>query len=248
MASNRLRLNPSKTEIIWLGTRRRLQHCPKDPQYISGAWITPSTEVRDLGVTIDNGISMAAHVNKVVGVCYYHIRQLRLIRKSLDVNATHALVRALVHSRLDFCNSILAGLPDYLLRKLQSVLRSSARLILRIPNHGSVTDLMRNELHWLNFPQRITYKLAVLGFKCQQGDAPGYLTRRFQAVSTLSGRSQLRSASSGQIVIPLTKTKTIGIRGFYFSGPSTWNSLPVRLRDNTISLNTFKKYLKTALF
>jgi hypothetical protein len=250
MASNRLRLNPNKTEIIWLGTKRRLKNCSTEPQFISGAWITPSTQVRDLGVTIDSELSMIPHVNKVVSICYFHIRQLRLLRRSLDVSSIHALVRSLIHSRLDYCNSLLAGSPDYLIKKLQSVLRSSARLILKIPSHSSVTDLMANNLHWLNFPQRITYKLAVLCFRCQQADAPAYLKRRFNSVSAVQGRSQLRSATSGQLVVPYTHTKTVGIRGFYFSGPVTWNSLPTHIRVNAMSTSfgTFKKSLKTILF
>ena len=202
------------------------QNCSTEPQFISGAWITPSTQVRDLGVTIDSELSMIPHVNKVVSICCFHVRQLRLIRRSLDVSSIHALVRALIHSRLDYCNSLLAGSPDYLIKKLQSVLRSSARLILKIPSHSSVTDLMANNLHWLSFPQRITYKLAVLCFRCQQADAPEYLKRRFSSVSAVQRRSQLRSVSSGQLVVPYTHTKTVGIRGFHFSGPVTWNSLP----------------------
>ena len=68
MASNRLRLNPTKTEVIWLGSRSSLQHCPKSPLLISGALITPSSQVRNLGVVMDSELSMTAHVNNLVKV------------------------------------------------------------------------------------------------------------------------------------------------------------------------------------
>ena len=58
MASNRLKLNPSKNEVIWLFSSRRLKHCPMDDLLIAGVTIRPSTYVRNLGVMIDGGLSM----------------------------------------------------------------------------------------------------------------------------------------------------------------------------------------------
>ena len=69
----------------------------------------------------------------VFSACFFHIRQLRLVRRSLNEDATHALVRALVHSRLDYCNGVLTGMSIDQLRRLQSVLKASARLVLRLP-------------------------------------------------------------------------------------------------------------------
>ena len=97
---------------------------------------------------------------------YFHIRQLRAIRRSLTTESTQALVRAFVHSRLDNCNGALAGLPGYAYKRLQAVLRSAARLCLRLPSFASVSDAMRRDLHWLNFPNRVTYKLAVQWLIC----------------------------------------------------------------------------------
>ena len=111
MASNRLKLNPSKTEIIWLGSAGQLQRCLMTPLFITGAWITPSSRVRNFGGIIDGALTMGAHMDKLVGIYFFHLRQLRMVCRTLDVDAAHALVRALIHSRLDFCNSALAGLP-----------------------------------------------------------------------------------------------------------------------------------------
>jgi hypothetical protein len=126
---------------------------------------------------MDSELSMTAHVNNLVMVCSFHLRQLRLIRRSLDFDAAHALIRAFIHSRLDYCNSVLSGVPDYLLGRLQTVLNSSARLLFQLPGRESVSIRMRNELHWLRFPQRITYKLCLLTFKALHDQAPVYLVR-----------------------------------------------------------------------
>ena len=248
MAQNRLRLNPAKTELIWLGSPRRLHLCPKTPLLITGALIQPSSHVRSLGVTLDSDLSMTTHINKLAGVCFFHIRQLRLIRRSLDIDAVHALVRALIHSRLDYCNGVLAGLSLEKYRRLQSIMKASARLVLRLPSYASVTQLMHDRLHWLDVPRRMKYKLCVLIFKCIHKSAPGYLLRHCTSVSSLHGRSQLRSAAAGQLVVPFSKTKTLGDKGFGISGPSTWNSLSSELHDQAMSLLSFKKHLKTFLF
>jgi len=73
MASNRLRLNPSKTEMIWLGSTGQLRNCPMSALLISGVWITPSSKVRNLGVIIDDALTMSVHVNKLVSTCFFRL-------------------------------------------------------------------------------------------------------------------------------------------------------------------------------
>jgi len=247
MARNRLCLNPSKTELIWLGSARQLHHCPMGPQSIAGVWITPAMKVRDLGLVIDADLSMTSHVDNIIRICYFHIRQLRAIRRSLTTESTQALVRAFVHSRLDYCNGALAGLPGYAYKRLQAVLRSAARLCLRLPSFASVSDAMRRDLHWLNFPNRVTYKLCTMAYMCQHEMAPVYLRRYCVPTMTIMGRAQLRSASTRVLSVPRTRTVKFSRSGFYFAGPSAWNSLPVRLRQLS-TFEAFKKDLKTYLF
>ena len=248
MASNRLKLNPSKTELIWLSSSRRSRHCPSGEQTIAGVRITPSLHVRNLGVMVDGELTMGTHVSHLTRTCFYHLRQLRVVRRSLTTDASHSLVRALVHSRLDYCNSVLAGLPQYSLNKLQSILRASARLVLKLPGSASVSDLMRDELHWLPVPLRIQFKLCCTVFKCLHGAAPPYLSEFCQPLSSLAGRYQLRSAAAGDLLIPPSKTVTIGRRGFSISGPVAWNGLPTNLKDPTLTFPAFKKLLKTHFF
>ena len=247
LASSRLKLNPSKTEIIWLGSRFQLSHCPPGPVNLFNSDIIPSTTVRDLGVMIDSELSLNAHINHIASVCNYHIRQLRLIRHSVSPDAAHALVRALIHSRLDYCNAVLANLHQKQIDVLNGVLRSAARLVLCLPRSAPVSAAMRENLHWLPIPERITFKLCTLTFKCLQGTAPDYLSIQCHRLRNIPGRSQLRSADSGQLLVPVTNL-TLGRRGFSYSGPAAWNALPPHLRNNIVSQQTFKRHLKTFLF
>jgi len=78
---------------------------------------------------------------------FYYLRQIRLVRRSLTMDAAHALVRASIHSRLDYCNSLLAGLPTGQMSRLQLVLRGAARLVLGLPGRAPVSAAMHDTLH-----------------------------------------------------------------------------------------------------
>ena len=143
-----------------------------------------------------------------VGVFFFHIRQLRLIRRSLTVDTAHSLVRALVNSWLDYCNALFATLPAGQMSRLQSVLRAAARLVLHLPGRAPVSSAMRNS-HWLNFPQRFTYKLCLLTYKCLHGLAPDYLTRlcvqRSMVVLGCDHRMTINCSSHGHVQLLLVR-------------------------------------------
>ena len=126
--------------VVWPGVRF-------ESIVINGSSILPSKTVRNLGVVLDPSLSLASHVTKLTSTLYFHIRQLRTIRRTLTNDACHALVRALVLSRLDYCNGLLAKAPDYLLAQLTGVMRAAVRLILQLPRKSHVSDAIRRQLH-----------------------------------------------------------------------------------------------------
>ena len=101
-----------------------------------------------------------------------------------------------------------------------------------------------HDLHWLPLRQRIIFKIATLMYQCLNSLAPSYLATDCIEISSMPGRRQLRSATSGQIYFPRTKTMTFGPRSFKVSGPTVWNDLPARLKDSSMSKNSFRKLLK----
>ena len=214
---------------------------------VLGSLIRPVDSVRDLGVLIDSGLTLSDQVNKVAALCYFHIRQLCIVRRTLMDEVAYSLVRALIHNRIDYCNGILASSPKYLTEKLQSVLRVATRLVLRLPSRSPISTSMR-KLHWLSDESRVKFKLALLAYKSVHGLATEYLSAYCVLVSRLPGRSYLRSADQWTMFVPRTKTVTIGPWGFYCSCPSVWNSLPVSLCDFNLSLENFRRKLKLHLF
>ena len=64
-----------------------------------------------LWITIDSELSLSSHISQITSICFYNIRQLRLVRRSLTEETSEALVRSFIHSFLDYCSAVLAGQP-----------------------------------------------------------------------------------------------------------------------------------------
>jgi len=204
MRSNRLQPNPEKTEVLWCATARRQYQLPTSPLLIDGCSVSPVKSVRDL----DSDLTMQTHVKRTVSRCFASLRQLRQIRHLAPTATLQMLVVALVHSRLDYANSMLVGLPAYPLHQLQSVLNAAARLVYHLIARDHITDALTC-LHWLQAPKQILYKLAVLTYKARHGGSPRYLSSLVHAAD-MSGRPALRSAGSNRLRIPPFKLSTIG--------------------------------------
>ena len=153
---------------------------------------------------------------------------------------------ALVLARLDYCNGVLAGLPASQLSRLQSVLHAAARLIYGVRRYDHVTPLLQ-QLHWLSVPERVTFKLCVMVYRCHHGMGPEYFSEDFKLVSEIQSRQRLRSASSTNVVVPATRRSSLGDRAFPVAGARAWNALPASVTAAP-SLSSFRRLLKTFLF
>jgi len=151
---------------------------------------------------------------------------------------------SLIHSRLDYGNFILVGLPAYLQRHLQSVLNAAARLVFWLHRYDPVTDALTT-LHWLRLPERVDFKVAVMAFHVLHGLAPSYLDQLVR-VADLPGRHRLRSSASQLLHVPVYHLITVGRRSFLVAASVIWNSLPPALQSSTTLF--FCQCLKTHLF
>ena len=160
------------------------------------------------------------------------------------MDATKTLLCAFVLTRLDYCNSLLAGCPKYILDKLQKVQNSAARLVFRAKKRDHVTPLLR-ALHWLPIEARVEYKLSLHCHNFFQGACPAYFSNMLTAYTP--SRSLRSSADQFTLITPKVQMKTTGERSFAFCGPTIWNSLPCNIRSIQ-STPSFKRALKTHLF
>ena len=124
----------------------------------------------------------------------------------LGPEVTAQLVSAFIMSRVDYCKSVLAGLPLTTLEPLQRVQNAAAWLILNLNLHDHVKPPLKR-LHWLPVVYRIQYKLCLIMHHVHLGTGPQYLTNAVQSVTSASRRSGLRSENTTKYVKRCTRTK-----------------------------------------
>ena len=150
---------------------------------------------------------------------------------------------------MDYCNTILAGALRTVTDKLQRVLNAAARVITGTRKFDrGFGQILHDQLHWLDVPDRVLYKLAVTVYQCLNGRAPPYLSEHCIPVSNADTRRHLRSANRHLLAVSRFRLITYGRRAFSVAGPTAWNSLPDFIRYPTSSTNCFRRLLKTYLF
>ena len=242
MTNNMLKLNQEKTELIVISSKFR----PKPAiSYVSvgDEQILPKSSARNLGVIFDECCNMVEHVNKICKTSYYHLRNISKIRKYLTEETTEILVHAFVSSKLDYCNSLLYGLPKHMISSLQSVQNTAARIVTLTKKFDHITPVLI-QLHWLPVHFRILFKVLLLVYKALNGMAPLYIT---ELLSYRTCSRTLRSTDQKFLAVPKSRLKTYGDRAFSVAAPKLWNELPLDLRSLD-TINLFKKHLKTDLF
>ena len=239
---NKLALNDSKTEVVYLSSRFS-ETSPIPSIKVGDSVVDTVVKAKDLGVIIDQHLTLVPHVNNICRLASHSIRNIGRIRKYLDRNSTEKLVHAFISSRLDSNNSILYGLPNSELGKLQRIQNSAARLVTLTKKREHITPVLK-DLHWLPVESRIIYKLMLLTFKALNNQAPKYLC---ELLSIKKPPRLLRSNTSVVLLRRKANTVTYGQRSFHHAAPELWNQLPSHVK-NANSLQQFKILLKTHLF
>ena len=150
MRENKLMLNDvndEETEFLLIGTQKQLSKVSIKSIKVGKADVTPVTTARNLGTWFDSQMDMSTHITKTFGSAFYYLYNICHIRKYLSRKFTERLVHAFITSRLDYCNySLLYGVLEYQIRKLQRVMNASARLIFVAPKCCHITPILQ-ELH-----------------------------------------------------------------------------------------------------
>ncbi|XP_067268944.1 uncharacterized protein [Pseudorasbora parva] len=197
----------------------------------------------NLGVIFDDQLSFKDHISKTARSCRFALHNIRKIRPFLTEHATQLLVQALVISRLDYCNALLAGLPSCAIKPLQMIQNAAARLVFNEPKRAHVTPLFIS-LHWLPLAARIKFKALTLAYGSSTSAAPAYFDSLLRVYTPTRS---LRSANERRLVVPSQRGMKSLSRTFSFIVPGWWNDLPSSIRT-TESLTSFKRQVKTHLF
>ena len=241
-ARNKLALNDAKTEVIHC-TSKFCQQPSLLGISIGESLLCPAPHARNLGVVFDRHITMKKHIQTLCKSAMAAIRCISKIRHFLSTQVAHILVHSFVTSRIDSCNSLLFGLPNADIHRVQMLQNIAARMITRTPRSQNISQVL-HKLHWLPVEKRIIFKLLLLTYKAQHGLAPSYLT---DILTHYHPTRHLRSRNQSLLYVPRYRTSYYGKRSFAVAGPTLWNNLPQPIRQ-THSFSQFKSLLKTHLF
>ena len=255
MVSNFMKLNESKTELMVIGKSHVLKKCELCVSLQFGSTTILPTECKgdswkSLGVKFDETLSMERQINSVKKKCSWTMMNLRTIGRYLDENIKLMMVKQLVISKLDYCNSLYMNLPKTRLNKLKSILNGAVRFIYNI--NDRTTDLVPyyKKSHILPIDQRIFFKICLLTHKTVHGTAPCYLKELVEMDLELNASTNTRSKIEGdhlRLKIPRTANTKVDARRFSNYAPVAWNSLPLTIRCIT-DTDCFKRMLKNHLY
>lgn len=143
MNVNRMQLNCNKTEYIKFGSSTHLQKCAIDGFDIIDTHVNESTAIKYLGVYLDSGMSFAKYITEKCKTAMFHLHRIRVLRSHLSRKSLELVIHVLILSQLDYCCTLLYGLPNSSLDKLQRVQNFAAKLILNKKKFDSVTECLR---------------------------------------------------------------------------------------------------------
>ena len=214
MTDSKLKLNADKTEFLIIGTPKQCGKLVFSPTCILSQNITPAVSAKNFGVTFDKNFNFRQHISQTCRCFFYHIRDIRRIRRYISLSVAKTIATALVSSRLDYCNSLLHNIAIKDITKLQRVQNCLARVITRYPRFSRLVPLLKS-LHWLPVRYSIIFKICTITYQALSTKQPAYL---YSMLTPARQPRQLRSSGSGLLSVPRVKTNA-GTRAFSVAAP-----------------------------
>ena len=244
MKLNLLKLNDDKTEMLVITSRPSTSQSLNISVKVGDQYINPSDEPpKNLGVIFDSTCSLKDHVANVCRSINFNLYSIGKIRKYLDRPTVEKLVNATITSRLDYCNSLMFGIPKDLMSQLQKRQNHAARVITQWRKYDHITPVLV-DLHWLPVKQRIDFKILLLTYKALNGLAPAYIR---ELLTPYTPVRTLRSMDNNLLEPPKCRLEYFGKRSFAAAAPVLWNDLPLHIKQSP-SVDIFKSRIKTRLF
>ena len=237
---NKLKVNDDKTVLLLIGSAYWLSHVNFDAINVGNVEVKAVESTRNLGVIFDKEMNLEEHIKNVCKRGYLHIKNLFYLGRFLDKTHRNIAAHSFITSILDYCNSLLYGLPNEQIKKLQMLQNAAVRTVVKKRKYDHISK-DRVELHWLPVEARIIFKIALITWKCMAFGEPKYLK------DLLVQRKDKRAMYANTLDVPKSNKVTWGDRSFQKAAPMIWNSLPMKVREQN-NIDSFKRELKTYLF
>ena len=189
---------------------------------------------------------MSKQVSNTISSCYYHIKDLRRIRRHLTKSVAITLCNALVGSKINYCNSLYYGINDKQMQRLQGVQNTLCHIVTHTHRFSSITGPLIT-LHWLPVKSFVQFKLGLITYKVYKNKYPAFLENYVQ---TYRSKYHTRRSEPARHILSIPhynykqhKSFTHLSNNFFYSAPRLWKSLPETCRCAS-SLGCFELKLK----
>ena len=222
--SNSLKMNPSKTTLLLVGTTHNLKKSSSYHLNLSGHILTPSTSVKMLGVMVDRTLSWEAHISTVVKKCNSILFCLHKIRHHLTPEARQLLIQSHAFPYILYCLSVWGGAAARHMRRVQRVINFGARVVSGIRARDHISPTLR-ALGWRGVDELVRRRDCLRVFRALHDPrTPEAIRSLFVARATVSQR-ETRSTRAGMLEPPGFRLSA-SRRAFSYRAASSWNRLP----------------------
>ena len=238
LRANKLSLNVTKTELMIIGSRQRLNaQCEEINISIDDRTIKRVDRTKSLGLTIDAQLSWSKHVDEISKKVSSAIGALKRVRPFIPTDVAVQIYNALI-PHFDYCSPVWDGMSGCLSDKLQKLQNRAARVITQSPFDTS-SNLLLAMLRWEKLSLRHKKQKALIMYKTLNELAPDYLQCLFTERHV--NDYNLRNLE-GKLSLPKPNTNYLK-RSFCYSGACLWNNLPQDLKS-VCSIGQFKRGIK----
>ena len=238
--SHQLLINPSKTKLIFFGTRQLLSKVSDIRVPFLDQELTPVSSVKDLSTTLDSYL-MISHVNTLTSSLLSMLCQISRVRHLFTKPVLSTILNSLIYSKLFYCSTVWAGTLKQNLHKLQLVQNFAARVLRDTKKFDHISPVLR-KLGWPSIKDQLLVRDTTQVYKIVNGLAPLNLSSK---LSKRSDTHHCNTRKRDNLNLPLWRTVTAQ-RSFYYRAVSAWDSLTTDTR-NSPSLCTFKRRVKREL-
>lgn len=221
---NRLKINPSKTELLFVKPKQK--RCDPLKIKFGDAEIEPSPHAKILGVYIDSALSWEKQISQVTRRCFYVLVGLSKLRHRIPLETKKLLIQALVFPHVHYCLTVWGGCSTTLRHRVQKAVNFGARIVTGLSRREHVTPALES-LGWERFDRMLEERDRAMIRKLMSPDAPPALADIVRSRSEVSVRTT-RGTCRGQLELPKVRTERAR-RTFPFRAVSAWNARNDRL-------------------
>lgn len=238
MEANHLKLNISKTKIMFVGKKAMLRSTNSIKVCIDGSTIERVDNMKILGVFVDENLNWKGHIASIKKKCYASLSRMYRIKKVLSLENKIVLAEALVFSHIRYaCIVYLSNKCKSNMNEVDKIIRSTARFILNQSKYDPITELICTRLEFLFAENMYIHETLTFAYKCMFMINSGY----FHKYLNFSNHEVL-STRNHKYVVPNIPVKSFwGKITFKYNAVYQWMNLPNNVYDEVESLYLFRK-------